>query len=69
MTFKLKKSLLATAVTAAVMMPAFNANAGGTITFGEDKYVSVGFGMRGSFTSAEDGAANGSSRSNDFSLD
>jgi len=69
MTFKLKKSLLATAVTAAVMMPAVNANAGGTITFGDDKYVSVGFGMRGSFTSVEDGAANGSSRSNDFSLD
>jgi len=69
MTFKLKKSLLATAVTAAVMMPAVNANAGGTITFGDDKYVSVGFGMRGSFSSVEDGAANGSSRSNDFSLD
>jgi len=69
MTFKLKKSLLATAVAVAVMMPAINANAGGTITFGDDKYVSVGFGMRGSFTSAEDGAANGSSRSNDFSLD
>lgn len=69
MTFRLKKSLLATAVTAAVMMPAINANAGGTITFGEDKYVSVGFGMRGSFTSVEDAAPNGSSRSQDFNLD
>ncbi len=69
MIFKLKKSVLATAVSVAVMVPAMTAQAGGTITFGEDKYVSVGFGMRGGYTSTEDGAANGSSRSNDFSLD
>ncbi|MES2554068.1 MAG: porin [Pseudomonadota bacterium] len=69
MMFKLKKSVLATAVTVAVMAPAMHANAGGTITFGEDKYVSVGFGMRGGYTSTEDGAANGDSRSNNFSLD
>jgi len=69
MMFKLKKSMLATALTVAVMAPAMNANAGGTITFGEDKYVSVGFGLRGGFTSTEDGAANGDSRSKDFTLD
>ena len=57
------------AVAAALMLPAMPAYSGGTITFGEDKSVSVGFGMRGSFRSVEDAAPNGSSRSHDFSLD
>ena len=69
MTFKLKTSLLATAVSAAIMLPAMSAHAGGTISFGEDKSVSIGFGMRSSFSSVEDAAPNGSSRSQDFSLD
>lgn len=69
MTFRLKKSLLATAVTAAVMLPAISANAGGTISFGEDKAISLGFGMRSSFSSVENAAPNGTSRSQDFSLD
>ncbi|ADI29737.1 hypothetical protein [Methylotenera versatilis] len=68
MTFKLKTSLLATAVSAALLLPAMSAQAGGTISFGEDKSVSVGFGMRGGYSSVEDAAANGS-RSNDFTLD
>ena len=68
MTFKLKTSLLATAVSAALLLPAMGAHAGGTISFGEDKSVSVGFGMRGGYSSVEDAAANGS-RSNDFTLD
>lgn len=69
MTLNLNKNLLATAVTAAIMLPAMNANAGGTISFGEDKSISVGFGMRTSFSSVEDAAKNGKSRSHDFSLD
>ena len=68
MTFKLKTRLLATAVSAALLLPAMSAQAGGTISFGEDKSVSVGFGMRGGYSSVEDAAANGS-RSNDFTLD
>ncbi len=68
MTFKLKTSLLATAISAALLLPAMSAQAGGTISFGEDKSVSVGFGMRGGYSSVEDAAANGS-RSNDFTLD
>ena len=38
-------------------------------SIGEDKSISVGFGARGSFTSAKDGAPEGSARSNDFNLD
>ena len=68
MTFKLKTSLLATDVSAALLLPAMSAQAGGTISFGEDKSVSVGFGMRGGYSSVQDAAANGS-RSNDFTLD
>jgi hypothetical protein len=51
----------------AVALPA--AYAGATIPFGSDKSVSVGFGMRASYASVEDGAPNGSSRSSDFNLD
>ena len=68
MTFKLKTSLLATAVSAALILPAMSAHAGGTISFGEDKSVSVGFGMRAGYSSVENAAADGG-RSNDFSLD
>jgi hypothetical protein len=69
MTHKFKKSQLATAVAAAAMLLAINAHAGGTISFGEDKSVSVGFGMRGSFNGVENGAPNGTSNSYNFSLD
>lgn len=69
MSFKFKRSQLAMVVAAATMLPAISAHAGGTITFGEDKSVSIGFGMRTSFSSVEDMAPNGSSRSHDFSLD
>ena len=43
--------------------------AGGTISFGEDKSIGVGLALRDSFTSIENGAPNGSSRSKDFNLD
>jgi len=69
MSFKFKRSQLAMVVASATMLPAISAHAGGTITFGEDKSVSIGFGMRTSYSSVENGAPNGTSRSNDFSLD
>lgn len=58
--------LLATA-TLVTLAPS-SALAGATIPFGEDKSVSVGFGMRGSYSSIENGAPDGS-HSNDFNLD
>jgi hypothetical protein len=62
------KSVLASAVLAALSISATQAQAAGTITFGEDKYISVGFGAIGSYSSVEDAAANGDDRSNDFTL-
>lgn len=64
-----KRNQRVMAIAAVCMLPTINAHAGGTITFGEDKSISVGFGMRAGFSSVEDGAPNGTSRSNDFSLD
>ena len=58
--------------TAALLMataiPAGPAHAGATIGFGDGESVSVGLGLRTSFTSQSDGAPDGS-RSADFSLD
>lgn len=68
MTFKLNKNWLLSLAVATTLSPIM-ANAGGTITFGEDKSVSVGFGFRAGYSSVEDAAANGDDRSNDFSLD
>ncbi|RTL49822.1 MAG: porin [Rhodocyclaceae bacterium] len=64
----LKPSLLNSAVALACFS-AFGAHAGGTISFGEDKSVSIGLGMRASYSSVENGAPNGTSRSSDFNLD
>jgi hypothetical protein len=57
------------ALGAAWAMSPLMAHAGATIPFGTDKSVSVGFGMRASYASVEDGAPNGTSRSSDFNLD
>lgn len=62
-----RTSLLAAAVATASLLPG-TVHAGGTITFGEDKSVSVGFSIRGSFSSVEDAAPNGTSDSYNFSL-
>lgn len=59
----------ALAAAGALALCAADAQAGGTITFGQDQSLSVGFGLRTSFTSAEDGAPDGKSRSSDFELD
>lgn len=60
---------LQAAVAAALWASAPAAQAGGTINFGDDSSVSVGFGLRTSFTSDKDGAPNGTSRSEDFQLE
>jgi hypothetical protein len=65
----LKKGVLLAAAAVAAVGGLGEAQAGATINFGEDKSVSVGFGMRESFTSAENGAPNGTDRSSDFNLD
>ena len=52
----------------ATAFPALSANAGATISFGEDKSITAGFGFITSYLSGEDGAANGDDRSNDFQL-
>ena len=65
---KYVKKVMLAALATSCALPFTPAHAGATIPFGEDKSVSVGFGMRSSFASVEDGAADGS-RSNDFHLD
>lgn len=64
-----RKRTVVTAVAATCLFTAVGAQAGGTISFGEDKSVSVGLGLRTSFTSAENGSPSGTSRSSDFNLD
>lgn len=64
---RIKRVLLA-AVAAVGAMPALEAQAGATVPFGPDKSVSVGFGLRESYSSVE-GAAPDGSRSSDFNLD
>ncbi len=56
------------ALLASAWLAAFDAQAGATIPFGEDKSLSVGFGMRASYANIEHGAADGS-HANDFNLD
>ncbi len=53
---------------AACTLPVASANAGGTIAFGDGESVTLGLGLRSSFTSQSNGAPDGS-RSADFSLD
>ncbi|MEC4677331.1 MAG: porin [Nitrospirota bacterium] len=45
------------------------AHAGGKIDIGDNRSISLGVGLRSSFTTAENGAPNGSSNSKDFNLD
>lgn len=63
-----KKGLLAAGIGAVWMGAAGTANAAGTITFGDDQYVSLGFGTIGTFNSTENGANNGTDRATDFNL-
>ncbi|TWI60908.1 hypothetical protein IP91_04872 [Pseudoduganella lurida] len=63
-----KRGLQVALLLATLGAAAQQAQAGATINFGEDKSVSVGFGLRESYTRAESGAPDGS-HSNDFNLD
>ena len=65
--FKLK--LIIGVVTSLLSVSALQAQAGATINFGEDKSVTVGLGLRTSFSSTEDAAPNKSARSQDFNVD
>lgn len=64
-----RQVLLAAAAVAAAVAAAGQAHAGATINMGDDKSVSVGFGLRESYTSAENAAPGSTGRSNDFNLD
>lgn len=63
---KPKQKLIGVLLTAGIFSG--EAYAGATISFGEDKFVSLGFGLRAAYSSVEDGAADGKSRSNDFDV-
>ncbi|MGY1490099.1 porin [Methylobacillus pratensis] len=69
MKFKMKKCALMVALATSAALPSMSSQAAGTITFGEDKSISIGLGVRTAFTSTEDAAPNGSSRSKDFDVD
>jgi hypothetical protein len=68
MQVKLKKCLLATSLALTGALPLF-ANAGGTIEFGDDKSVTIGFGMEASLSAKENAANNSKDYSQDASLD
>jgi len=60
--------MLLAATSLAALLPGSAAHAGATIPFGQDQSVSVGFGMRGSYSRIDNGAPDGS-HANDFNLD
>lgn len=65
-----KTKPLARAVAIACLIGAAGAaHAGGTISLGDDKSISIGLGLRTSYSSFENAASNGSSRSSDFNVD
>lgn len=52
-----------------LLLAAASVQAGGKIAIDDTKWISIGAGARGSFTSMEDSAPNGSDWSNDFNAD
>ncbi|MFN4329190.1 MAG: porin [Limnobacter sp.] len=67
---KKHRSPLASLLVSGLLLGApLTSHAGATVSFGEDKSITVGLGLRASFTSTEDGAPNGTSRSKDFNID
>lgn len=63
------RTALSLALGALCAMTTANALAGGTISFGEDKSVSLGLALRDSYTSTSNASPSGTSRSSDFNLD
>ncbi len=66
---KLRGAVSAALLSLSLLGAAQSANAGAELKLGDDAGVTLGFGIRTSYTSLEKGAPNGTSRSNDFSLD
>jgi len=67
--FCLRKKIVGLAILMAVQITGGMAYAGGKITAGDNEWISVGLGIRTSFSSVQDQAANGTSRSKSFDLD
>src|SRR5262245_16174508 len=63
------KSVTGSILTTAMLATAQQANAGAELKLGDESGVTVGFGIRSSYTSVENGAPNGTSRSNDFAVE
>ena len=59
----------AMALVAGMVSTVPSAYAGGTIKVDDDKFISIGMGLRMSFNGVENGAANGSAWSNEFAID
>ncbi len=59
---------VAMALVAGMASTVPSAYAGGTIKVDDDKYISIGMGIRQSFNMVEDGSANGSQWSNGFAI-
>lgn len=57
------------ALVAGMVSTVPNVYAGGTIKANDDQWISVGMGIRTSFSAKEDGAASGAQWSNDFAVD
>lgn len=68
-TDRLRRSTLQLALLPLFSAAPLLAQAGGTLNFGDGESLSIGLGMRSSFTSTTDAAPNGSDRSANFSLD
>jgi hypothetical protein len=66
---KIWKSVTGAILSTALLASAQQANAGAELKLGDESGVTVGFGIRNSYTSVENGAPNGTSRSNDFSVE
>ena len=66
---KTQLSLLSVLAISAGSLASTTALAGGTLTFGDDKWISIGAGLRTSFNAIENGSSNGDSYSKDFKLD
>jgi len=61
--------IMGLAILIATQIPVGIAHAGGKIEAGENEWISVGVGIRSSFSSVQSQAANGTSRSKNFDLD
>jgi hypothetical protein len=66
---KIWKSITGGILSTALLASASTANAQTEFKLGDEAGVTVGFGIRSSYTTTEKGAPNGTSRSNDFAVD